>query len=243
MPVKLIAASVFALLLIFVSVTLGGWLVWRRIQAQRAVVFKNQNSRDVSDPHDVAPPARREVLSYWLEAFDAAEGEAQEGRRVASHGPLTLASGQQFKFHFITRERGYLYLIGPGAGNAPTMFLTARPSGGLKTNQATAGADFSFPNGAGQVLELDRTQGIEEYTVIFSSAPLLVPAFLAAGAGHELTPVELKELEELRGRAQTATPTGDVIELNESERALTVAVPAARAAAQPLIFEIRIEHH
>jgi hypothetical protein len=140
-------------------------------------------------------------------------------------------------------ERGYLYMVGPGAGNAPTTFLTARPTGIMKTNQAMAGADFVFPYGEGQALELDKNPATEEYVVIFSRTPLLTPAFLAADAGHELSPAELKEFEELRERAKSMSPMADVKETDAaSEGAVTVSVKRANTPGEFVIFEIRIEH-
>ncbi|HLL72347.1 MAG TPA: protein kinase, partial [Pyrinomonadaceae bacterium] len=227
-------------LLLFGVVVAGGWFAWSRLQAS------SENSGVVSGGTGGATtPARTELLDYWLEAFDDAEQLA--GQRVAAK-VLSLKSGQQFKFHFVPRERGFLYIVGPGAGNAPTTFLTARPAGIMKTNLAAAGADFIFPYGEGQVLELDKNPGTEEYVVIFSRTPLLEPAFLAANAGHELTPAELKELEDLRALWKTAAPVADVKESGASSAesaAVTVFVsqPAAGASAEPVIFDIRIEHH
>jgi serine/threonine protein kinase len=236
---KLIAVSAFVLLLI-VGVSAGGWFAWNRFQ------MRNENRNEVGPAGEatVAPPARFELINYWLEAF---ENEEQiEGRRVAAK-VLSLRSGQQFKFHFIPRERGYLYIIGPGAGNATKTFLTARPVGVLKTNLALADADFIFPYGEGEVLELDKNPGTEEYLIIFSHTPLLAPAFLAESAGHELTPAELKELEDLRARAKTAAPVADVKELKANEAgaagaAVAVHVLSAGAPVEPVVFDIRIEH-
>ena len=193
-----------------------------------------------------SPPARFELINYWLEAFGDA-GDV-EGRRIASK-VLSLRSGQQFKFHFKPRERGYLYIIGPGDGNATKTFLTARPIGVLKSNLALADADFAFPYGADEVLELDKNSGTEEYLVIFSHTPLLAPAFLAARAGRELTPAELKELEDLRARAKTAAPVADVKEVSANDggttgaASLVVSVASASAPVEPVVFDIRIEHH
>jgi len=233
-PVKWLAGGAI-LLLVFGGIGVSGWFAWSRWGAK-------SDRRDVvvAGGTTVEPPARVELLNYWLEAFDDAEQTV--GRRVAAKN-LVLRSGQQFKFHFMPGERGYLYIVGPGAGNAPTTFLTARPTGIMKTNQAMAGADFVFPYGEGQALELDKNPATEEYVVIFSRTPLLAPAFLAASAGHELSPAELKEFEELRERAKTMSPTTDVKGSEaQSEGAVTVSVKPANAPAEPAIFEIRIEH-
>jgi len=228
-------------LLLLVGMGAGGWFIWSRKQAARAVVASSEAGGGVAAGDAQAPPtAQFELLGYWLEAFDGA-GQ-KEGRRVAAEN-LSLASGQQFKFHFMPRERGFFYIIGPGEGNAPTTFLTAQPLGIMKTNQAPAGADFSFPYGGGQVLQLDRNPGTEEYVVIFSPTPLLKPEFLAARAGHELTPAELNQLEELRPRDKTAVPVTNVKETQEQRAMVTVSVPGAQAPNNPVVFDVRIEHH
>jgi hypothetical protein len=242
---KLLAGGALVVLLLIGTVA-GGWFVWKRLGA------RNEKRAGVVSPAGAAtsePPARFELINYWLEAFDDAGGV--EGRRIAAK-VLSLRSGQQFKFHFMPRERGYLYIIGPGDGNATKTFLTARPIGVLKSNLALADADFVFPYGADEVLELDKNSGTEEYLVIFSHTPLLAPAFLAERAGRELSPAELKELEDLRARAKTAAPVADVKEVSANDggaaaeggaASLVVSVASANAPVEPVIFDIRIEHH
>lgn len=240
---KLLAGGALVVLLI-VGTVAGGWFAWKRSGA------RNENRPGVASPGGASAtnetPARFELINYWLEAFDEAGGV--EGRRIAAK-VLSLRSGQQFKFHFKPRERGYLYIIGPGDGNATKTFLTARPIGVLKSNLALADADFVFPYGADEVLELDKNSGTEEYLVIFSHTPLLAPAFLAERAGRELSPAELKELEDLRARAKTAAPVADVKEVSANDggttgaASLVVSVASASAPVEPVIFDIRIEHH
>lgn len=237
---KLIVAGALVLLMMG-GVAAGGWFAWNSWRARSAA---GNEGRGPGTTGGVASEtgARFELMNYWVEAFD--DAEQVEGRRIAAK-ELSLASGQQFKFHFVTRERGYLYIVGPGAGNAPTTFLTARPGGIMKTNLAPAGADFAFPYGDGQALELDKNPGVEEYIVIFSRTPLLTPAFLAQESGHELTPAELKELEDLRARSKTALPVADVKEESDARGAaasIAVAVESAGAPVEPVIFDIRIEH-
>ncbi len=216
----------------------GGWLWWR---SRAAPMPEARMAAPSSSSSTTAAPAleRVEALSYWIEAF-APGGKAASQRRVAEAGALRLASMQQFKFHFVSGARGYLYLIGPGVANRQTTFLTARPSGVIQSNQLVAGGDFSFPSGAGNVIELDRNPGAEEYTAIFSPTPLLAPAFLAAKAMHELTPVEVKELEDFRSLHKHNAPTSDVKE-TAGGRVVSVSVPRA-AEDEPLIFDIRVEH-
>jgi serine/threonine protein kinase len=234
----LVVLSLALVLIVCGAIACTGWLLWRSWQSSRAAML--------GSPPAVAPEAkasgadeRVEALSYWIEAFE--DADAGRGERVARAGAISLASGQQFKFHFSPAERGYFYVVGPGDGNAPTTFLTAQPAGVLKTNQAAARADFTFPYGAGAVLQLDKNPGTEEYTVIYSATPLLAPKFLSGRAGRELSPAELKELEDLRARAKVAAPALEVKDAGEGLR--VVAVSAANAeAASLVVFDIRIEH-
>ena len=238
-PVKLIATVALAFILVG-GIIAGGWLAWNRARSWGAA---GDEGRSLATTGSAAaePSARFELMNYWIEAFDE-DAEQDAGRRVAAR-ELSLPSGQQFKFHFVARERGYLYIVGPGVGNAPTTFLTARPTGIMKTNLAPAGADFIFPYGEGQVLELDKNPGTEEYVIIFSQTPLLAPAFLATESEHELTPAELKELEDLRARSKTALPSADVKESEaKGGAAVAVSVESAGAPSEPVIFDIRIEH-
>ncbi|MCA1567818.1 MAG: protein kinase [Acidobacteria bacterium] len=238
-PVKLIVGGALAFILVG-GIVAGGWLAWNNARG-RGVAGNEGRGLGATGGAAAEPAARFELMNYWIEAFDE-DAEQGAGRRVAAR-ELSLPSGQQFKFHFVARARGYLYIVGPGVGNAPTTFLTARPTGIMKTNLAPAGADFIFPYGEGQVLELDKNPGTEEYVVIFSQTPLLTPAFLATESGHELTPAELKELEDLRARSKTALPSADVKEPGANGgAAVAVSVESAGVSSEPVIFDIRIEH-
>jgi serine/threonine protein kinase len=245
--VLMLVSAVALLLVVWAGV--AGVFAWRRWQASRAgvpVAGTTSERPDVSRAAGAGESAARgaEVLSYWIETFE--DASEPSGERVARAGAITLDSGQQFKFHFSPRERGYFYVVGPGRANAPMTFLTAQPVGVLNTNLAAADSDFSFPYGPGRVLELDRNPGTEEYTVIFSNVPLLSPAFLAAPAHRELSPAEQRELEGLRARAQTAAPAFDVKDTGGGP-AVAVYAPGGAGAWQQqqerlIVFDIRIEH-
>lgn len=222
---------------LFVVAAGGGYLVWKRM----SVVHPPPPPPSPSPGKNNGAPV--EALSYWIEAFDSPTQAT--GKRVANEGAISLRSGQQFRFHFTPHERGFIYIIGPGAsGNAPMTFLTARPTVGLmKTNMAAADADFSFPYGAGAVLQLDKNPGTEEYTVIYSTTPLLTPAFLAEKAEHDLTPDEVGELEKLRADAQTGATSAHVQDTNGTQQtAVAVNIPGTDKMSRPVIFDIRIEH-
>ncbi|HET6893585.1 MAG TPA: hypothetical protein VFH31_20975, partial [Pyrinomonadaceae bacterium] len=160
-------------------------------------------------------------------------------------GVVPLASAQVFKFHFVFSEGGYLYIIGPGEQNQPTAFLTTKPApiSGLDSNQVSSGADFSFPRGIEQWLELDKNPGTEVYTVIFSPAPLAVPEFLNAQAtGKPLTASEQAAFTDFVAKYKTNAPLTERNDSNPNEPFVKVKVPKAGPAGNPYVFEIRIEH-
>jgi serine/threonine protein kinase len=177
-------------------------------------------------------PGRVEVLKYCLEL----ESSGDPPRRVTGTEPL--AAGQMFRFHFTPRDGGYLYIVAPGANNAPTTFLTAQPvpASGVTTNRVEAGADFNFPAGAGNGIELGRHGNVTTFTIIFSASPLTEPGFLAARAYRQLTAAEQRELGALWQRFGAVAP-----ELMAEQASIAVTLPADYSQDRPLIFDIPIK--
>ena len=176
---------------------------------------------------------------YWLEVLPSEL--IAEPVRVAGAGPLK--SGQAFKFHFELQQDGYLYIVGPGEGNQPTAFLTAKPAAisGLNSNQVSRGSDFSFPNGIEKWLELDKKPGTENYSIIFSTTPLTTPSFLSAQAtGKPLSETERTELSVFLAQ-HPSNPLTAVDNKNASEPFVSVKVPQP-GENQPIIFSVQIQH-
>src|SRR6185295_2282341 len=185
--------------------------------------------------------APHEITRYWLEV------EAEKGVSTTTAGSVVaLASGQSFKLHLSPSESGYLYIIGPGQKNVPTVFLSSRPDSktGLKTNEVKSGLDFSFPSGKNWIT-LDKNAGQETYTIIFSPELLSAPAFLAAEGVHVLTPDEQTELENFRARNKANTALTDTmadIKSSDSRPFVSVKVPQSKKEGEPVIFDLRVEH-
>ncbi|HWS88801.1 MAG TPA: protein kinase [Pyrinomonadaceae bacterium] len=229
----LLAGGAVALLLVL---GVGGWLV---LKGRRA---ETQPTPTPAPPQPARPPAvaRAEAASLWFEAFEKPEDAA--GKRVAE-SPAALKSGQRFRFHFIPKTRGYLYIVGPAAGgNAQVMLLTARGAGKLKTNLVGGGADFAFPSMGGARLKLDDNPGADEFTFIFSPTPIASPAFLAGEYLHELTPAEVKELEDFRAQFKSDAPEVTVRGDGDDRRIVVLAPEPAIEAGRPLIYDVRIDH-
>ena len=235
----LILGGVLALLLL---VGVGGWLAFRgggsNVNAAGPELPKppaNAPSNVASNVNANTPPdaPKVEAASYWFETFEK-QGGASPGVRVAEAAP-TFVSNQSFRLHFMPKERGYLYIIGPNKnGNAQTTFLTAQGGGTLKTNLVGADADFAFPSAG--AMRLDPHPGADEFTIIFSPKPLTSPAFLAGKSQYELKPDEVAALEEFRSQFKSAAPT-----VGGADGRVTVSAPAT-TDGRPLIFDVRINH-
>jgi serine/threonine-protein kinase len=183
-----------------------------------------------------------EALQYWLEIAEA--GPDGGSARVAPVVPL--ASGQSFKFHFVPRRDGFVYVIGPGEGGKPMTFLTAEPveDSGVETNEVESGSEFAFPEdeeGAEHWITLDKKASTEIYTVIFAPKQLTSPGFLTKQAGRELSDLEQKELEEFRAKYKANPPATNVLNGGGTEPLVSVKVPQA-AISDPVIFDVRVEH-
>jgi serine/threonine protein kinase len=238
-PLVFVGAGV--LLLILAVVGVGGFLAvnWLKGKPDESSSKANVNRKDTNGT--VNPTATTEFGRYWLEVLPNAS--AAEPMRVA--GAVPLASGQAFKFHFEFAEDGYLYIIGPGAGNQLTAFLTAKPAAisGLDTNRVTKGGDFSFPSGIEHWLELDKKPGTENYTIIFSPEPLTAPAFLSSEAtGKPLSETEQAELRDSLAKYKTSQPVTEINDKDPAAPFVTVKVPRSEGSGAPVVFEVRIQH-
>ncbi len=184
--------------------------------------------------------ASTEFGRYWLEVLPP--GLVAEPTRVA--GSVPLKSGQAFKFHFQLAQDGYLYIVGPGQSNKSTAFLTAKPAAisGLENNRVISNDDFSFPSGLEHWLELDKKPGTENYTIIFSPAPLSAPQFLSAEAtGEPLSDTERAEFANFVSQYKNTNP---VTELNDKDAAspyVAIKVPQSNNN-KPVVFDVQIRH-
>jgi serine/threonine protein kinase len=242
-PMIPIIAGVLGLLLVVGAI--GAFILYKSLSSSDTQVTENKNSTvKPGDANKNAPPSDEtgspeENIRYALEVEKTKGGETV---RVA--GVVPLASGQAFRFHFTPREDGYLYIVGPGEGNVPMTFLTAKPASvsGVTTNQVKAGVDFGFPSGSGNWLTLDKTAGTEDYTIIFSPKQLTSPAFLTTTAGHTLTDAEQDEFDDFRDQYKANAPTTDVTDGSGANPFVSVKMPPSFSEGEPVIFDIRIEH-
>ena len=233
-PLLFVGAAVLVLVVIAVSV--GGFFAFSWFSAKPGPVTNNNTNTNGAS---VVSGATKEFGRYWLELLNLVPGE-----ELRVSGVIPLSSGQPFKFHFQTTEDGYLYIIGPGAENRLTAFLTAKPAAisGLESNRVRKSADFSFPQGIEHWLELDKKPGTEDYTIIFSPQALSIPAFLSEPVtGDPLTDAEKAELEDFLKKQKITEPAKEVNESNTAQPFVQLNVPAAEGT-NPIVFHIRIQH-
>jgi serine/threonine protein kinase len=238
-PLVFVGAGV--LLLVLAVIGVGGIF---------AVSWLKAKPGDNSTPPDNGKTATtKDVGRYWLEVLGKKKGD--QAVRVA--GAVPLVSGQKFRFHFQTSDNGYIYILGPGRENRPTVFLSAKPNpdSGLDNNQILAGTDFSFPAGAfsdgtPHSLTLDQKPSTEEYTVIFSTTPLAAPAFLNSEAtGTPLNETEQAELNDFLARYKTSEPVTEINDKNAEAPFVIVKVPRpteSKDASRPVVFAVGIQH-
>jgi serine/threonine protein kinase len=235
-PVLFLGAALIVLLLIVGG---GGFAV---IHFMTGKTPSNPSRSDSSNgPNGTDVAGGHELGRYWVEVNTPNKSDA-----VRAGDPLTMPSGEKFKFHFSPSENGYLYILGPGNKNAPTTFLTAKPAAayGVKTNEVKSGQDFAFPGDTGKTenwLNLDESPGTDEFTVIFSSVALAHPDFLGSPALHELTVDEQKQLNDFLSQAKPNLLGTETVKTGASPF-VSVKIPQNARDDASVVFKIWIEH-
>jgi serine/threonine-protein kinase len=231
----LIAGVGLVVLLLIAGV--GGFFVMNTMMKKSDANTAKTGGPENTSAADVA--AGHEAARYWVQLNSETDS-------VRAGETLALTSGQQFKLHFSPSENGYLYILGPGNNNAVTTFLTDKPDKdfGVTSNEIKSGEDFSFPADSSKEenwMNLDKTPGAEEFTMIFSSSKLTTPAFLNEAALHELTESEQKELADLVNGSKANLLGTEVIKTGSSPF-VSVKVPQTTAEGAPVVFKLRIDH-
>jgi serine/threonine protein kinase len=182
----------------------------------------------------VKSTVRVEALRYYLEVDSGRNGAKR------TTGFTSLAAGSKFRFHFKSRESGYLYVVALGkSGNMS--FLTSQPipATGVTTNRLEEGKDFKFPD-AGTWFEVQPDSDKTPFIVIFSPTPIKKPAFLSAPSGRNLSDSEQRELDQLR--KETAAHPPELVETGDKNTPdMVVQISPDRPANKPLVFELSLK--
>lgn len=234
----LILAGVGLLVLLLIA-GVGGYFVMHTMWNKPEAVTAGTDSPAKPAGADLA--GAHEVGRYWLQVNS--DGDLNS---IRADDVMQMSGGQQFKFHFSPSENGFLYVVGPGDGNAPTTFLTAKPAAefGMRSNEVKSGQDFVFPADSSKTenwLNLDKNAGTDEFTIIFSGTQLTAPPFLDAAALHKLTDSEQAELKALIAQF-TSNLAGTEVMKNAPAPFVSVKVPQSAAEGAPVIFKIKIAH-
>ncbi|HXI61518.1 MAG TPA: protein kinase [Pyrinomonadaceae bacterium] len=234
----LIFAGVGLLVLLLIA-GVGGYFVMHTMINKPGAVTAGTDSPAKPAGSDLA--GAHEVGRYWLQVNS--DGDLSS---IRADDVMQMSSGQQFKFHFSPSENGFLYVVGPGDGNVPTTFLTAKPAPefGVRSNEVKSGQDFIFPADTSKKeswWNLDENAGTDEFTIIFSGTPLTTPAFLDAAALHELNDSEQAELKAVIAQF-TSNLAGTEVMKNAPAPFVSVKVPQSAAEGAPVIFKIKIAH-
>jgi serine/threonine protein kinase len=218
----------------------GGYVIWKATRTTPT----GETARPANNNSNGPGNSVVEVGRYWIEVALKKEGPSAQVVPL-----LPIASGRFLRFHFITSEDGFLYIIGPGYKNKPTAFLALSPdvnATGWSSNAVKKGVDSSFPTGRDKDgeniwLGLDKTPGSESYTMIFSATRLESPHFLKdLKSGNELSSADYKELASFL----EAYKNNSVADYNNSDpKAPFITLKSgSKGAGNPLVFDFRIEH-
>jgi serine/threonine protein kinase len=236
-PLIFVGGAVIVLLLVVGG---GGFAVFHFMSAKSASSSETKDPSTNTSGTETTVGAH-EIARYWLQVNTSNKTDT-----VRAGDPVPMQSGQEFKFHFSPSESGYLYVIGPGENNAPTTFLTAKPAAslGIKTNEVKSGVDFSFPADLGKNeswLSLDKTPGVDDYTIVFSPTQLSEPAFLSGPALRLLTQADQQQLESLSSRFKANLLGVEVVKTGASPF-VSVKTPQNAPDGASVVFKVRIEH-
>jgi len=145
----------------------------------------------------------------------------------------------------VFQDDGYLYIVGPGDNNKPTVFLSAKPlpASGVQNNRVSREQEFSFPSGSGNNLTLDTRPGTDNFRIIFSKTPITSPAFFNDRVtGEGLTATQQTELDTFLSKYQQKVPLTELDESNRNAPFVRVKVVEPETN-DPLVFEVHIQHN
>ncbi|MBS1787056.1 MAG: protein kinase [Acidobacteria bacterium] len=161
-----------------------------------------------------------ERLQYWFEL---------ENQKSLTTKHI-LAPDLGIKFHFKSRENGYLYLLALDQKNRLTAFLRDEP--------VQSGSDFVFPSNAEEWFDLSRKDIKQAHvTVLLARSRIHDFDNLVLNVGQSLSQAEaIESLKRLVGAILPITRD------DMSERGITAIAVRAIADDKPLIFDIPFEY-
>jgi hypothetical protein len=235
---KTLPSTLAIFLLVALTVGVGGYQAYKAwpnlfISAEE---LASTTSTNIGGPTLIS--SRIESLRYYLE-IDPSNGPTTQNPLRAT-GMAPLEGGAKFKFHFKPTDGGYLYVIALGENGLPQTYLTSQPMplSGVTSNRSVAGSDFRFPDGE-QWFTIQEDAENTPFIIIFSKTQLKTPAFLSSQAGRDLGAEEQQELMNLR--KQYAANTPELVTMRSGNQPFISVQSPARAANEPIIFDVSIK--
>jgi serine/threonine protein kinase len=246
-PVRKSRTLLYASLAIGLLVLLGGGgiLAWWGINRLRG----NQTEIVVTKPTPIAkaspiaaqtPVAVKdvEVLRYWVEV----EKDGKSEQRAESNVQLTKSNS--FKFGLQPVKDGYIYVIGPGKDDLPSLFFGDKglPDIGLKSNKVQGNRPFKFPNKDQDWLTLDKESTANSFTIVYSEKPLETLEFLTQKPIYLLTSDEQKQWRSFLEQTRANNPVSSVRSTSNNAPVMTInRRELPQTEDSPVIFDINLE--
>ncbi|MEJ7709799.1 MAG: hypothetical protein WKF84_08035 [Pyrinomonadaceae bacterium] len=238
-------------LLMLAGLGVGGWFAWNwsrgdqdpsvKAKAQKTVPVRNAATEPTPLCKAEATPAAIEnqfveVAQWWLDVAPLTAGPDETPERRASLD-VKVGSKEKFKFNFLPRESGYLYIVGPDERGQLKTFLTAKPArdSGVTSNKVERDQLFSLN------WMTSSSEGQERYHVVFASVPLETPEFFTGPALRNLSGAELSAWEAFLSQNKANMRTEAV--KNGGASMMTVSSTRSaegdtRMTTAPTVFEI-----
>ena len=190
-------------------------------------------------PTSVAPPLVERTLTYWITVQKFKDGKPYEDPFPLA-GEINFEPSYRIRVHIRSPEDGYLYIFneGPPTASATTQYVVVFPSTTANSNSSiiNAGQEIRIPEKTW--LEFDKEQGIEKLWFVFSkdAVPELESARQAASPQSKnlITDVgQNKVVENFLEKNSIKKP-----DVDKGTTLTTV-----KAAGNPLVYAIKLEHH
>lgn len=192
---SMVAAAVVAPL-----VVLGTWWFLTRPAVQPAAPVKPPVSTTPTPVSQIT-----DLMELRIEKFRTTPGAPS----TFVLPDTTFSQGEGFKFRFLPKRKGFLYVLASTDRNRHALLLSGTPT---LENSATPESEYVFPKGPESFLGVKGNAPVTTFRVVFSPSPLAIPGFLAGKSGVELTAeeeIEFQRYWQSLPSPETATDTSD----------------------------------
>jgi eukaryotic-like serine/threonine-protein kinase len=242
--------SLFVAVAIGLLALLGGgsllaWFIYNRIKnGSSDIIVTNPTPIVKPSPANSPPPPlpkNVDVLRYWVSVDRSKEIGKIEQRADTN---VQLPSSNSFKFCIEPIKDGYIYIIGPGKDDLPSLFLGDKglPDAGVKTNKVQAAKLFKFPAKDDAWLTLDKDSTDNTFTIVYSTKPIESLSFLNKNPIYLLKSEENEALKSFLKEHKANNPASAVKSASQSGPIMMVSkLEQPQTEDSPVIFDINLE--